>query len=134
VDVDKVVELLSYHEPGIRACTGKDGIVPLGNQGAGKSTTISWLLGRPPARVQKRSDGCEYLETVLEVLNPLPGLETGQDQFCSEGVTSVVRCYTDDRSGLVYLDVPGEETKHITVRIFYPVFCHCPTTLTRWLR
>ncbi len=138
MDVAEVVRRVKLHEAGINACRGKHGVILLGDQGSGKSTTISWLLGRPPQR-GRSADGKKI---IFQILDPLKGLEPGQDQFRSEGVTENVRCFPDTKSELAYIDVPGMETKLITVPHYCcrwftsapssrPPYVHCACLLDR---
>jgi len=111
LNIDELVKLIQDHADGVEACKDQVVVFFIGNKGAGKSTTISWLLGRPPERVN-----CEILvlgkpdvDEVFRIRDPIPGLEDGKDQY--QSVTKHIRAFPREDIGLTFCDAPGYKSE-----------------------
>jgi hypothetical protein len=107
LNIDELVKLIQDHADGVEACKDQVVVFFIGNKGAGKSTTISWLLGRPPERVncQILVQGKPMVDEMFRIRNPIPGLEDGKDQY--QSVTKYIRAFPREDIGLTFCDAPG---------------------------
>ena len=105
--------LIAAAEPTLPHLVGKNVVVMLGRTGAGKSTFVHTVAGRPLHRRQYRSaeDGTE--RDVFEAEAPLEGFVIGHEQASqTKCIRHFVRdggapAYAEGDPAVVYLDSPG---------------------------
>ena len=126
VDIHNIAGRVSEHSERASICTDSDTVLLLGKTGAGKSTTMNWLMGR---EIVKTLEGPvdaddageydtmdEYYETILTVASDeLAGCAIGHSM---DSTTEYLQAYPEEATKLAMCDTPGfGETRGTDIEI-----------------
>ena len=108
--IDLLLYCLSYSQEHAQKSAGKDAVIVIGNTGAGKSTTVNYLVGCEMIEKSPRELGIKGISKLVVVKGTKDGgkkdevMRIGHEKVSQTFVPEVT---TDPDTGKTYIDCPG---------------------------